>query len=108
MRPVVTTSGQSVLVSDTALITQVASSATVVDLLAANFGRVMGTFFNDSTATLYLRWGAAASATLYTAKVPSQGYYELPLVGISNKPYVGLITGIWASANGFCNVTEAA
>ncbi len=106
MRPVITTSGQSVIVSDTATCTAVASSATVVTLLAANADRVMATFTNNSTSSLFLRWGTGASLTTYSVPLAAQSYYELPLLA-GGKPYTGIVTGIWTTANGTCNVTEA-
>lgn len=80
-------------------ITSVASSATVVTLLAAAASRRGATVYNESTATLYLALAAAASLTAYTAQVPPGGYYEVPY------QYAGIITGLWSSANGNARVT---
>jgi hypothetical protein len=84
-----------------ATLSNVASSATTVTLLASNAARKMATFFNDSTAILYLKFGATASAASYTVQLAPGGYYELP-----RPVYTGVIDGIWAAANGFCHVTE--
>lgn len=98
-------SGYRRTVCDTSNRTQVASVATATTILAANDSRIHVTVFNDSTATLYLAWGTTPTATNYTAKIPAQGMYELPAMPIV---YVGALTGIWASANGFAYVTEVA
>lgn len=97
-----TTQRVAVASGATATSANVASSATSVTLLAASTSRLGATFFNDSTALLYLKFGATASATSYAVQIPSNGYYELPGPHIYN----GIIDGIWASANGNCRVTS--
>lgn len=77
------------------------SSATAVTLSAANASRIGWTVFNDSTQVLYVKFGAAASATDYKVKILAGGYYEMP-----SPIYRGIITGIWASANGAARVVE--
>ena len=86
----------------TAAVTAVSSIATAGTLLAANTARVGAVFFNDSSSLLYLKWGAAPTITSYTVKVLAGGYYELPGPIVYN----GLITGLWATANGNLLVTE--
>lgn len=78
----------------------VVSSATSVILLASNSSRKAASFYNDSTAILYLKTGTTASSSSYTVQIPPQGYFELPI------NYTGRIDGIWVSANGNCLVTE--
>mgnify|MGYP001612758565 CR=1 FL=1 len=85
----------------TATLSNVAGSATSVPLLASNASRRGATFFNDSTALLYLKFGATASTTSFTTQLSANGYYELPL-----PIYTGAIDGIWASATGNVRVTE--
>jgi hypothetical protein len=89
-------------VSSTGTISSVSSSITVVTLLASNASRIGASIFNDSTATLNVALAAGASATVLTVKVPAGGLYEVP------NGYTGIITGIWASANGAARVTELA
>lgn len=84
----------------TATITSVASSATVVDILALNNGRKGATIFNDSATLLYLALGTGASTTNFTVRMPPDGYYEVPF------EYLGVITGVWASVSGSARVTE--
>lgn len=88
------------VLSETADARQVASSATVVDLSPADLGHIRRTVYNASTQVLYLKLGSGASASSYTVAIAASGYYEVP------PEYVGVITGLWGSANGFAYVTE--
>jgi hypothetical protein len=93
----------SEVTSSTGTITSVSGSASSVTILASNANRKNATFYNDSSATLYLALtSSAASTTAYTIQLPSNGYYELPI----GKIYTGTITGIWSSATGAVRVTE--
>lgn len=75
-------------------------------ILAANMARCGATFFNDSTAILYLALAnVTATTSVYTVQIPAGGYYELP-VSMSGC-YRGVVKGIWASdASGAVRVTE--
>lgn len=86
----------------TSSVTSVASSATSVTLLASNTARKGATVFNDSTAILYLKFGATASATSYTVQIAAGGYYEFPGPTV----YSGVVDGIWSAANGNARLTE--
>lgn len=87
--------------SGTATESNVASSASSGTILAANANRIGATVYNDSTQVLYLLLGTGpASSTVYTVQMAAAGYYETPF------GYTGVITGIWASANGSARVTE--
>lgn len=90
-------------VAAAATLANIASSASNVTLQALNASRKGWVVFNDSTAVLYIKFAATASATSYTVQVPAGGYYELPK---QNAIYTGIIDGIWASANGNARVTE--
>lgn len=79
-------------------------SATV---LAANENRKGATFYNDSTAILYLAFSnVTASSTVYSVQLAANGgFYELP--PMQGGPYSGIVKGIWASdASGAVRVTE--
>jgi hypothetical protein len=89
--------------STTGTITSVTSAASSTQLLASNSSRLGATFYNESTAVLYLALAGSASVTAYTVQVPAGGYYELPNDGCG---YTGSVFGIWAAANGACRVTE--
>jgi hypothetical protein len=91
----------TVLGPQSATLTNVASSTSSVTLFAAT-GHTKGrTIYNDSTAVLYVKYGATASTTSYTVQLPAGAYYEFP-----QPVYCGVVDGIWASANGAARVTE--
>lgn len=105
--PVVIASDQAAIptsapASSTSTLTSVAAAASSTSLLALNTSRKQATFFNDSTAILYLKLGTTASTTSYTVQIPSNGYYELPGISV----YTGAIQGIWSSATGNVRITE--
>ena len=85
----------------TATTASVASSATNVTLWAAAGGTRGRAVFNDSTAVLYLKYGATASTSSFTVQIASNGYYEFP-----QPTYVGQVDGIWAAANGNARLTS--
>ena len=84
----------------TGTITSVTSTTASQTLLAANTNRRGAMIKNESTAVLYVAFAATASATAYTKDLIAGEYYEVPAF------YSGIITGIWASANGAARVTE--
>lgn len=85
----------------TATLSNVASSATSVTLLAANASRQGAIILNDSTQLLYVAFAATASTTSHTYQVPAGGVLEL-----TTPVYTGALSGIWAAANGSARVTE--
>jgi len=86
---------------DTGTLANVSASASNQTLLAANAARKGAMIYNDSSATLYVKFGTTASATSYTVLMPANSYYELPY-----PVYTGIIDGIWSSATGSARVTE--
>lgn len=85
-----------------ASVTAVADSATSGTLLASNSSRVTATITNDSSARLYVRYGAgAATTTDYTF---SLAQHETVVVD----DYSGQINGIWATDpnDGGARITE--
>jgi hypothetical protein len=88
--------------ASTATLSNVSGSASSVTVLAANSARKGAIVMNDSTAILYLKFGATASATSFTYKLNGGETLELP----SSPVYAGIIDGIWASATGAARVTE--
>jgi hypothetical protein len=85
----------------TGTFTPVASAIASTTILAANVNRKGASFFNDSTATLYLRNSAgAASSANFSVKVPPDSYFEMPF------GYTGIVVGIWSAVNGSVKVTE--
>ena len=101
--PVAIASDQTPKTAGTATRSSVASAASDTSLLASNTSRKGATFYNDSTAILYLAYGSGAATTSsYTLQVPANGFFEMPPEPI----YTGAIRGIWASANGNVRITE--
>ena len=84
----------------TATTSNVAGSAASVTLLVSNSLRKGFTIHNDSSANLYVKFGATASLTSFTVKMVSQAYFEVPF------DYTGRVDGIWDSATGAARVTE--
>lgn len=84
-----------------ATLANVNSSASNVTLFAAAGNTNVRTIFNDSTAVLYVKFGATASTTSYTVQIAAGGYYEFP-----QPTYCGQVDGIWASANGAARLTS--
>lgn len=82
-------------------LTNVASVVASVQLAAANLNRRGLILFNDSTSALYVAYGATASATSFTVKVAAGGlhFMDVPV-------FLGQVNGAWATANGFCRVTD--
>jgi hypothetical protein len=74
-----------------------------VTLQASNASRRLLLVYNDSTSVLYLKYGSSASSSSYTVKLAAGDYWEMPL-----PVYTGIVTGVWASANGSALVTEGA
>lgn len=86
--------------SQTATLSNVASSATNVTLLSANVTRIGAQLYNDSTQVCYVKFGVAATNASFTVPLATNTYYEVP------GGYQGQIDGIWVSANGNMRVTE--
>lgn len=95
--------GGAVAVAGTAAVTGVASSASTGQLLAANADRIGVLIHNNSTATLYLKYGQTASIASggYSVAMEPGSYWEMP-----QPIYRGRIDGIWSAADGYCNITE--
>lgn len=99
--PVTMASDQSLVnPAATSAVTSVSGSASSVQLLAANANRLGATIFNDSTATLYVKFGTIASTTSHTVQLKASAYYEVPF------NYTGRIDGIWSSMTGAARITE--
>lgn len=79
----------------TASVAPVASSASNVTLFAAGARASGRTVYNDSTAVLYLKYGATASTASYTVQLAAGAFHAFP-----QPVYSGQVDGIWASANG--------
>ena len=86
-----------------AVVTSVADLDTVQDILAANNRRQGVVIHNTSTAILYIKYGAAASASSFTYSIAASSNWTMP----ADHQYTGLITGLWATnQSGAAIVTE--
>src|SRR5581483_3764112 len=84
-----------------ATLTSVNVSTASVQLLGANAARRGMSFFNDSSANLYLAFAPTSATNLYTVKIAGGGFY------VADPPiYTGLVSGIWDSATGAVRITE--
>ncbi len=86
--------------SATGTLSTVASVAASTVLLAANAARKGVIITNQSTSPLYLALAATASSSAFTARLDPSDCYETPF------NYTGVISGIWATANGNALITE--
>jgi hypothetical protein len=78
----------------------IAAAVASTTLLYANGARRGCAVYNDSTATLYLKLGPAASSEDWSVSLADGDYYEPPA------GYRGEISGVWSAANGQARVTE--
>ena len=93
----------------TSTLTNVASSATSVTLLAANNDRKAVIIVNDSTSDLYVVLNASAASTAnYSFILAGKGGGTPSSATFTGEDYSGQVTGIWASANGNARITETA
>ncbi len=93
-------SGGAVAKAGSASLTSVASSASNVMLLASSASRIGVLIVNDSTATLYLKYGPLATTSDYSVKLEPGSYWEMP-----QPIFTGQLDGIWSSANGAARIT---
>lgn len=68
-------------------------STTAVIIVSGNLDRMGLTIFNDSTGSLMIRLGVGVTPVLFTVRLTSQDYYELPF-----PVYTGDVWGIWNDA----------
>lgn len=94
--PAMATSGTATV------LTQVAASATAVQLRTAQSGRKGFIVANTDTNPMLLKYGTGASATSFTFSVPANTTWVMP-----EPIYTGAITAIWPTAGaGAAGVTE--
>ena len=87
---------------ETATVTAVPASSTVIPLAGASGTRRAMTVYNEpGSANLFLKFGAGASADSYSVMLAAGDYWE------SSPPrYGGAVTAVWATATGRAMVTE--
>jgi hypothetical protein len=87
--------------SSNAVCTNIAGNVSSVILLNTNPKRCGVIAHNDSTGTLYIKYGETASDTSYTYKIVSGSTWEM-----SPAYFTGRIDGIWSIADGYVRITE--
>ena len=75
-------------------LSRVPGDTSSAQLLPSSPGRKGAYFFNDSTASLYIRFGTTAATTTFTVRLFPLDYYELP-----QPIFTGKIDGIWDGTN---------
>jgi hypothetical protein len=84
----------------TATTTRADRDDTSQQVLAARSRRAF-TLYNDSDGAALVRLGAAATSSLFTLRIPANGYYEDPT------GYDGAVHVVWeAAGSGGMTVTE--
>lgn len=79
----------------------VASSIDSTVLLVANSNRIGATIYNNSLSDLYVDLDSSTSTDDFAFKIAAEGgYYQLPY------GYVGIVSGIWDTANGSAMIRE--
>jgi len=84
-----------------AVVTSVTGSTGSSVLLYSNNNRIRVSFYNHSTAALFLKFGDAASLTDFSVKLGSGSYFETPM-----PIHTSSITGMWDAAAGSVYITE--
>ena len=88
-----------------ASVTSLTSSAVLSSslLLAPSDNRLRVSFYNHSSAALYIKFDTGASVTDFSVKVASGSYFETP-----TPTHTGSITGAWDAthAGGLLMITE--
>jgi len=82
--------------------TQVACSTTSATLKASNASRKGLVIYNDAAVALYVKFGATASSTSFTVKLPAGTVYEISGPEI----YTGIVDGVLASGTGNAYASE--
>lgn len=86
---------------DNADLSNVSTSTSSVTLFSANSARRAATIWNDSSSTLYVKFGATATTTSCTVPIAAGGYYEFP-----QPCYTGICDGVLGGGSGVARVTE--
>ncbi len=87
----------------TSNVTKVNSSDVNVTLIddSDGSGRFMVTIYNNSSFSLYIKYGANATSDSYTLRISSGDYFEF-----QSPCYTGRVDGFWEGVEGFAMITE--
>jgi hypothetical protein len=78
----------------------VSTSTASATLIASNGLRQGASIWNDASTTLYVKFGATASATSFHVAMSPQSYLEVPF------RYTGIVDGILSSGTGTARIGE--
>lgn len=81
-----------------------ATTSPVLIFSSSQEERAHGSVFNNSAASLYLKFGSVNGLSvtgIYSVKLTSGSYYEMP-----KPPYQGQVWGVWDATGGWAMVTE--
>jgi hypothetical protein len=81
-------------------VTRVAVSSTSVQFLAANTARLGMIVVNESSGTMFLKYGTAAASNSYTYRITSNQVLEV------GSNYTGIVHAILGSGSGNGQITE--
>lgn len=84
----------------TATVTSLTASVTSQLLKTTLATRLGMTFYNDSVANAYLKWGGSVATNDFSFKMLPDDYYEVPY------GHTGRIDVIWTAATGSMRITE--
>lgn len=87
--------------ASTSTTSSVSGSASSVQLLASNSSRKSASIYNDSSASLYVKFGTTASTTDFKYPLGPRDILEFPA-----PIYTGRVDGIWSSASGAARIAE--
>lgn len=87
--------------ADNATTSEVPAANADTELLAANPNRKGAAFYNNSTATAYIKLGTGASTTSYLRPLGPGGFFELMI-----PTYKDVVHAFWTAADGEMHVTE--
>jgi hypothetical protein len=94
--------GGSPPASTVAPITSVNAATSNTAILAVNSARKGTLIYNNSTSAMYLAYGATASTSAFSVKIPANALFELPTA----PTWTGALSAVWDSATGAALVTE--
>lgn len=86
----------------TCISTSVAMTVVVATILALNTSRLQAFIWNDGTQNVFVRLAAGATTALFTVRISSKGFFQLPTPGV----YTGIITGITSAGTATVLATE--
>ncbi len=92
----------SIISPTTCISTSVAMTVVVATILVSNASRLQAFIWNDGNQDVFVRLAAGATAALFTVRLSSKSFFQLPSPGV----YTGIITGITLAGTATILATE--